>query len=377
MTLAAYDGTNAPTVKIQFYKSGTWTDVSATDIRSIHEVRGRQRPDQPIAPGTCTVVLDNHSGIYDPDYTATSTWVVSGASILKAGLQMRVIKTWSATSYVTFVGILETPDLDAGFDATVTFTFTDALAQISSVQMKALPSYQHNLETTATRVGRILTAVGFTGTTSLSGTIQMQSTTEGLNAMTLIGQCVDAQAGDLYISRTGVATLLDLSHKFSRPTQLLFDDLLSTNSVEYDGIKTQSGALQVINNAIVTRGKLKQKTSTYSTSVTKWGLKTFQIEALGASEVHAQNLATYYARKDADPHTTVSQIDFCALALGALYPDFLSCELMDQLTVNRTTVDGRALVMNLVIEGIDSLVTADDWRVSFYTSAMNGYSITL
>src|ERR1019366_2804292 len=287
MTLAAYDGTNAPTVKVQFLKSGTWTDVLSADTRQVHYTRGRQRPDLSIDPGRATIVLDNHSGIYDPDYTSASTWVVSGASILNAGLQMRVVLTWSGTSYVTYTGIMESPDVDAGFDANVTFTFIDHLAQISAVTLKALPSYQHNLETTAARVGRILTAAGFTGTTSLSGTLQMQSTTEGLNALTLIGQCVDAQAGAFYISRTGVATLIQHTDKFSRPTQLFFDDLQSTNSVEYDAIKTQPGILQLVNRAIITRGKLKQKTSTYQPSVTKWGVtRTKEVEALLANDVN-------------------------------------------------------------------------------------------
>lgn len=378
MSLAAYDGTNAPTLKVQFYKSGTWTDVITTDLRSIHTMRGRQRADLSIEPGRATIILDNHSGIYDPDYTTASTWVVSGASILNAGLQMRIIRTWSATSYVSFVGIMESPDLDPGFDATATFNFVDAMGQISAVEMPSLPNYQYINEPTATRVGRVLTAAGFTGTRSLSGTVHMQETTEGINALTLIQQCVDVQAGAFYISRTGVATLLDLGHKFSRPTQLLFDDLQGTNTVEYDSIKTQSGALQLINKAIIKRWKMKEHVATNTASVTKWGVtRTRTVVALVVSETQAQKLALYYAGKDANPKTTVSQIDFCALALGVLYPDFLSCELMDQVTVNRTTVDGRALVMHLVIEGMQEDITPDDWRVTFYTSPINPTNITL
>lgn len=379
MTLAAYDGVNAPTLRVQFYKSGTWTDVTASDVIGVHFMRGRQRADMSIAPLAATIDFDNRSGFYDSDYLGgSSPWVVSGASILRAGLRCRLVATWSSVDYVLFTGVLETPDLDAGFAGTASMTFVDDLAAIAKVEMPILPNYQHALETTATRVGRLLTACGFTGTRSLNGTIQMQSTTEGMNAMALIQQCVDVQAGAFYISRTGVATLLDLSHKFSRPTALLFDDSRTVaNSIEYDAIKTTSGALQVINQCVVTRGKYKQKVATYNPSVSKWGLHTKKIEALVDSDVHAQNLAIYYARKDADPTTTVKQIEFSALSLGTLFPDFLSMELLDQITVNRTTVDGRTLVMNLVVEGIQQTITPTSWRVTLYTSPMNSFSITL
>ena len=62
MSIAAYDGINAPTIRVQFNKLGTWTDVAVTDVRSIHYFRGRQRPDQPIAPGTATVRGGRFSG---------------------------------------------------------------------------------------------------------------------------------------------------------------------------------------------------------------------------------------------------------------------------------------------------------------------------
>ena len=375
--MAAFDGVNGPTWRVQLYKSGTWTDVLVADVQEIRLKRGRTRADQPPVAGVANITLDNMSGIYDPDYTATSTWVVGGVSIIRDGLAGRIIATWASTTYVLFVGVLETALVDAGFSPTVTLTFIDGLAQIAKVEIPFLPSYQYLNETTSARVGRVLTACGWTAGTSLTGTLQMQSTIQGLNALTMIEQCVAVQAGAFYISRNGVATLLPNTDKFSRPTQLLFHDDRSTNTVEYDSITTSPGTLQVINHAIVTRGKLKQKVATYTASVTKYGLKSLYIEAFIQSDVHAQNLAHYYAWKDATPQTTVTQIQFSAIALGALYPDFLSCELQDQVVVKRNTVDGRLLNMNLVIEGMDHTITPSNWLVTFNTSPMNPYRVTI
>jgi hypothetical protein len=375
--MAAYDGTNAPTVKVQFLKSGTWTDVLVADTRQISFTRGRTRADQSPVAGHATIILENYLGIYDPDYTTASTWVVAGSSIIRDGLRCQIVATWAATAYVLFTGKMESASVDPGFDPTATMTFIDGLAEIAKVEMPSLPSFQYLNETAATRVDRILTKVGWTATRSLTGTLAMQSTTQGLNALTMIEQCVAVQAGSFYISRTGAATLLLHTDKFSRPTQLLFHDDRSIYTVEYDQITTTPGTLQVVNQAVIVRGKMRQKVAKNTTSVTKWGLKTRYVEAFIQNEVHAQNLAHYYAYRDSNPTTTVSSVSFSALALGVLFPDFLTCELQDQVTVKRNTVDGRLLTMNLVVEGMDHTITPTDWRVTFNTSPMNPYRMTI
>lgn len=379
MSFANYDGTSQPSFRLQLYKSGTWTDVPSTDLRSIDITRGRQRADVSVSPGQAIIVLDNYSGIYDPDNLSSgSPWVVSGASIIRTGLLGRVVGKWLGTDYVMFTGKLTEPLADVGLEPLATYTFLDALNDIGAVEIPLLASYQYNLETISARVSRILAIVGYIGSTSLSGSIQMQSTIEGKNARVLIDECVAAQAGAFYVSRTGVVTLLQHTHKFSRPTAFQFDDSNTVaNSIEYDTIQTNSGAMQVINQAIITRGKYPQKVVTYNPSVTKWGVHTVIIESFADSAVHAQNLATYYARKDASPTTTVKEIEFSALNLTSLSPDILTAELMDQFTVWRTTSDGRALTMYQVIEGLEHTITAEDWRVRVYGSPMNSYTITI
>ena len=379
--MAAFDGVNGPTWSVQLYKSGAWVTVLVTDVREISLKRGRTRADQPEVAGLATIVLENFAGIYDPDFTTASTWVVNGSSIIRDGLAGRIIATWStagvSTDYVLFVGVLEDAHVEAGLDPTVSLVFVDGLAQIAKVEMPRLPSFQYLNETTSARVARVLTACGWTGATSLTGTIAMQSTAQGLNALMMIEQCAAAQAGLFYVSRTGVATLLPLTDKFSRPTQLLFHDDRSVNTVEYDALVTTPGTLQVVNQAIVQRGKLRQKVVTNTVSVNKWGLKSRTVEAFITNETQSQNLAHYYAYKDSIPVTTVSSVQFSALALGVLFPDFLACELQDQVVVKRDTVDGRLLDFNLVIEGMDHVITQSDWRVTFNTSPMNPYRVTL
>jgi len=378
--VSAFDGTNGPTLKVQFYNGSAYADVTTTDLRSVDLMRGRTRADQRISAGTMTIVLDNRSGNYDPD-NLSGTWVSGGVSLLRAGLRARLVATWSSTAYVLFDGYLETPDADVNFDSFSTMIFTDAIASFAKVTIPALNDYYYNGETTTTRMGRLLNYASWPSGSSwrsLTGSVTLQATAQGANMMDMVEQCVQAESGAFYVSRSGVATFLNLQHKFSRPTMLLLDDSPSDTTIEYYNLKTTAGTLQLVNDATVNRGKLKQKTARYAPSVTKYGqVRKVAVDAPILVDNVASKLALYLARKDGNPSTTVSQVSFTALALDVLYPDFLSIELMDQLTVNRVTVDGRSLSMNLVLEGVHHVITPDNWDVTYYTSPMNPYRVTL
>jgi len=376
--MAAFNGTNAPTLSVQFYINGSWVTITQTDVREISIKRGRSRADQKNDPGAATLVFDNVSGYYDPEYTgASSPYVVSGVNQLKAGVQCRIIATWSSTGYTLFVGYLETNTVDQGFFPTATMVFTDGIALLSKMYAISLSAPGYSGETTSTRVGRMLTYANWTGSTNLSGSVQMLPTTQGSSLQVLIEEAVACEAGRFYISRDGVATFLPLSDKFSRPTRLLLSDTRATNTVEYDMIKATPGTYQVINEAIIERSGKSQRRARHKPSTTAFGLKTITVNAPILNDSDADNLALYLSRKDSSPMTLVENIGFSALALGTLYPDFLALELGDQLTIERTTVDGRSLSLYVVVEGYNHHITQDDWRTEIMTSPMNPYSITI
>jgi hypothetical protein len=215
---------------------------------------------------------------------------------------------------------------------------------------------------------------------SLTGSVVMLATVQNRGCMQAISECVDAIAGRFYISRSGVATLVPLADKFSRPTQLLFSDSGAANTVRYGDLFTNPGTKYVVNQAIVLRGDNPQVTSTYTPSQTAYGVVKKEIFAPVSTTTNATNLALYQSRQLASPDTYVERIDFNVLAvgqLGLLYPDFLSTELADQVSVQRTTYDGRSLQWNLVVEGMRQTITQDNWVCSFNTSDINPYSITI
>ena len=378
--MASFDGVTTPAVAVQFLKSGTWTSVTTTDLIQIDIRRGRTRQNERDQAGISVVTFNNTSGYYDPDNTSVSNpWVVSGTNILRDGLQMRVVATIGGTAYPLYYGFLEETKVNQGEAPSATMTFVDGIAYIADAQAPALATSAF-AETAATRVGRMLTYAGWTGSTSLTGTVGMLATTQNRSCMSMIYQAVDAIAGRFYISRSGVATLVPLANKFSRPTQLLFTDNQASNTVPYSQLYTNPGTYYVVNQAIVNRGEAKQYTSLYEPSANAYGIAKSVIDAPVATDSNAQNLALYESRKLATPDTYVERIDFNALAVatyGLLYPDFLATELADQVSVVRTTYDGRTIQWNLVVEGMAHTITQNNWLVSYTTSAINPYSITI
>jgi len=379
--MPAFDGVTSPTITVQFLKSGTWTSVTTSDVVEINIRRGRERADLRDEAGFASIVFNNTSGAYDPDNVTTSPWVVGGTSILRDGLQMRIIATWASTAYPLFYGFLENNFTNQGYLPNVTMTFYDGIGFIADGFAPAL-AVAANSETAALRAARMLNIAGWPSgaARSLTGSVTMLATVQNRGCMQAITECVDAIAGRFYISKSGVATLVPLADKFSRPTQLLFSDSNATNTVPYTDLITNPGTKYVVNQAIVMRGDNNQVTSTFNPSVTAYNVAKKEIFAPVNTDTNATNLALYESRKLALPETYVERIEFNGLVVpknGLLYPDFLSTELGDQVSVQRTTYDGRPLQWNLVVEGMKHTITQSNWIVSFNTSDINPFSITI
>ena len=389
--MSAFDGTTAPTLKVQFYFNSAWTNVPTADLRSADIYRGRTRSDQKVDAGQLIITLDNRSGDYDPD-NLSGPWVSGGVTALRADLRGRVVATWNSISYVLYTGYLETTKLDAGFDATATMTFVDGISVLGRYLAPVLKTASYSGETTSARIGRMLTYAGWgTGSSwrNLSGSVQLAATTQG-NAnlpspiMQFISQCEDAEAGTFYISRDGVATFVTLVDKFTRPTQLTFDDQQNTNTVEYDEIDTNPGIYNFINSALV-NFKPKNLKSTQAlfknnASISKYGLKIKSFDTEILTLATANKLAQYYATYVKNPKTWCQSIGWDAMttnAYGDLFPDFLQTELFDLCIVKRKTVDGRNLTFNLTIEGMRHSITPNSWRCTFYTSPISASRVIL
>lgn len=176
--MSLFDGVNTPSIYIALESSAPFTQVPEANIFQIGISRGRTSPDQPFSVGTLTLVLNNESGIYDPNYTGTSPFVTGGVSSIKKGQMMFFLMKIGDLYWSQFYGFLDNVSINQGVTPYSTFTFTDGTDLLSSSLFP--PSfYKRDAETTDLRVlNALLYAPSFfTPVTNLAGTVSAISST--------------------------------------------------------------------------------------------------------------------------------------------------------------------------------------------------------
>ena len=380
--MSAFDGVNSPQVAIEFYAGGTWVQVAQDDVLMVNVTRGRTSPAQAVQPGVLTVTVSNRSGIYDPDYTGTSPWVIGGQTVIKTGLPCRLRFTWNSITYDRFYGYLETPRLNQGINPTVTFTFADGMATIGRSIAPVLTAAQFTTytgETVSARAARMLDLAGWpSGARAITGhTVTLNGDRQDRSALSILQECAAAVGGRFYVSRSNVATLEGIGAKFSKPTRLAFNDDGTAYTVKYLTLTTGTGTDGLYNDATVSRAPLQTYRATYSAGVAAQGLRSLAMAAPVYTNTAAQNLALLYARQWADPVARINDIAFDGMNLGILYPDLLALEIGDLVSATRHTVDGRTAYYQLVVEGETYTMQAGAWVYRLHTAPVNPYTITV
>lgn len=109
-----------------------WTDVS-TDLRSVSIRRGADKHLDEDQPGEATIVLDNFSGRYDNDNTASPY-----AGQLVTDMRVRVLAEWDGDLYERFNGYLDDIDLeypDEDAEAWAVLRCTDAFKVLAGTDL--------------------------------------------------------------------------------------------------------------------------------------------------------------------------------------------------------------------------------------------------
>jgi len=381
--VSLYDGTNAPTItveidlgKVGFFTIGTsslggtdvlgvmasnWTAFPTADVRSLSIRRGRTREDQAVQPGVLSLTLDNRSGAYDPDNSASSyNW--NGYTLLTAGLAIRVTATYASIAYVIYSGFLENIDSDVSLDPVSVFTVTDALAFLARQNVSIVAPQ----ETSSNRVARILNAINWSTTDrSLTGSRTLVAETISDNALDSSEYASTSEFGRLFASRDNKIVLQPYESLFTNAFRGTLSDSRAAGTIEYDNIQTNPGSRYLINIASVTDGNGAVVTATNVNSFARYGsYQRFVTTKLDPAVSSVSALATLISDRNALPSTRVDSIDFSVVGMDAsVWPQFLQSELGDNLNVERTSVDGRARVFTSLIESINHDISPNDWRV--------------
>jgi hypothetical protein len=383
--MSLLDGTNAPTISVDFdlgnqgiftlgisllggsdvlgsTVSANWSTIPTTDIRAITIRRGRTREDQANQPGALSLTLENYTSQYDPD-NSSNIYAWAGYSVLSKGMGVRVRATWSGTDYVIYRGYLEQLDTDMSLDPVVVMQFTDALAKIGSYTVAAISS-AYSGDTTATRVGRILDAAGWSSSLrSLTGSRQMKPTTYGATALALSEEANNCEYGRFYADRQGNVTLIPYESLLTTPYRFTLSDSRATGTIEYDSIGTNPGAKYLTNTVVLTQDNSNSQTATNTNSVSRYGTAQKLVTAPLLNNSDAITMAQIYADKNALPATRVDHVEFDALGINTLWVSLLQTDLGDNVNVERTTIDARNRTFTSIVEAINIDITSFSWRV--------------
>jgi len=383
--MSLLDGTNAPTISVDFdlgnkgyFTLGIsllggsdvlgspatiqWSTITTTDIRALTIRRGRTREDQANQPGALSLTLENYSSQYDPD-NSSSSYEWNGYSVLTRGMGVRVRATWSGTDYVIYRGYLEQLDTDMSLDPVVVMQFTDGLAKIGAYNVAAISS-SYSGDTTATRIGRILDAAGWSASLrSLTGSRTMKPTTYGASALALSEEVTNCEYGRFYADRQGNLTLIPNESLLTTPYRFTLSDTRANGTIEYDSISTNPGAKYLTNTVVLTQDSSNSQTATNATSVIRYGTAQKAVTAPLLDNSVAATMAQIYADKNALPSTRVDHIEFDGLGIGTLWSSLLQTDLGDNVNVERTTIDARNRTFTSIVEAMNIDITPFSWRV--------------
>lgn len=396
--MSIFDGVVAPQIKVEFNlasplgpkASPTWTQVATDYVRAISIRRGKTQENQLVQAGECTITFDNRSGDFDPMNEDSPYWIgpvgtIPGWSYLSRNLPVRVTARWGATDYTIFVGYMEQLSMDWGLNPTATLTFTDAFAWFAQSQIPALPddpttgrpSPVGNGDAAWYRITRIQSQMTGTPWPSALNTLDtsvdatMYGTTFGADALTLLQQAADCAGARLFITRSGNLRLTPWDGGADLGITLS-DDPTNTAAIGYDQIEVDPGSKYLVNwvyvNKVDGTGTSRGRVLALdAASVVRFGISQ---ESYTLPVNTAQPLAEKLAYRYSEPIDRVRRISFSNTNLGSKFFDVLRAELADNIGIQRTTYDGRTVVFECAIEGIEHDITPESWRTAFICSTL-------
>lgn len=355
--------------------SGAWTNIGAY-LTAVQVVRGMSRYDGPViryAPGTFSATLRNDDQRFDP--LDPSPTYPAGAIEPLRGLAMQA--TWSGTHYKLWRGATDvwTPSYGLhGRTSTAKLDGIDYLTQAgryefdnpSGISGTGAPfkSGAYVNESLAMSPG-VYATLGYS--TSIGELMQGHQGWTG-NTLAEAMKAVDAELGELWVDgaaqlifRARHAIITDARSNTSQATfdpgtTLPFSDLVVT--YDNNGVRNTIRAQNV-------GGTLQTKTDATSTS--KYGLRNYANTGLIlTTDAAAADWAGLVLTLSKNATARIEQLSIDPQAAPAtLFPQVLTRELGDRITVAFTPPGGSAVTRQAIIRGITHAITLTSWRTTW------------
>ena len=342
-------------------------------VQTITVQRGRHKPLDVFGPGTMSVNIQvpNTNRAYDPFNTSS---VYYNQLTEQPGLApLRQIRLSRDGEYL-FTGRVTTYNQKYNM-AGLTQYQIHAADDIYVLSQGSLPATATGAETSSARITSVLSAAGYTGTTSLTAsptaTLGAYTIPSGTNVNAYLNRIQKAEQGRIFCSRANVLTAQSRTGTtLAAPSVLFTDDKKAT---PYDNIIVEFDQQSVINNTNITieSGGTLQNASNAS-SISQYFKQTEAItDSLLSSDAQAATLATYLLYPNPLPRFTNVSTTFASLTnlqKTALAP----IEIGATIKATKTFTSGTplAVTQDLSVEGIDHIIDmSTGHRMTLWTAA--------
>lgn len=335
-----------------------WVDVTV-DVLSVSTTPSPGGIADSASPASCTLVLDNFAGLYDPENPATPYDI-------DVGQHVRVRAEWAGTVYPLAYAYIDDITPDYGREPTVTFSCTDGLAQLGRVKIPEIPP-SFDGDRTDQRLARILTEADWPVTMrSLEhGLATCQPDTYGDSGLSLAQRIVDTELGEHWLDGDGRYTFYNRTHVYtaarSTTVQALFTD--SGTDIDMQGVTSSRARGELFNQAAITRvgeGPVEQFYEDAASRL-KYGPQTFprQAGAMLQTDAAALELCRWIVARFRLPGTKIADLSVDATVQG-MWDQILALQRFDRVRIQRTYGTAAVLVdRQVLVEGVAWSITAD------------------
>lgn len=354
----------------------TWTDVTSSVLEAdgVAMNRGSTRNQGPYfryEAGSCQFTLLNRDGNWDPTNT-TGPYSSGGTTQLKPGLPVRISATSDSTTFILFVGKVDSWQVDysdAGTHSTAQVTASDPIAYL--VAADPLESGEQGTgENAGARIGRILDNVDWPAADrdiDTSGLGTLQATTLAQAAWTEATLVADSVNGYLAADSLGRVVYRE-KNRLPRVASVVFDD--TGSNLPMVDVQTSYDADQLYNLAKLARAGGTEQSDQDAASVSQFGLSTFsRSDLVVQTDEQVLDAAKYVVSQYADLTTRVEGISTTLHggSSSTAWAQMLALDVLDRATVSFTTPDGRTVTRTGLVRGIGLNIRTNDWRwaVSF------------
>lgn len=364
-----------------------WTDISAY-VRSFSISTGRNRALEKFKAGTASLVLNNRTGLFDPE-NLSGSYVSAGETQLIPMVPIRISARFPKTTgtvYPLFYGYADswTCEYPGTKDAVTVVAATDAMKVFAKFEPAGPSEPVGDGELSGARVNRVLDLWNWPGGERDidTGLNTLQATTLAQKASQEIDSVCDSEYGDFFISAIGRPTF---RQRFSRSSaersitnQVTFSDVQANvdagTAIGYTGI-SRSGDGDLIRN-VVTRQNIGgvAQTVTDVASVAKFQLVSdVKTDLVNDSDVQALEVAQWISGLFSTFEQRVEYVDVAPAGNPTVaWPAMLALKFLDLVTVVRTPPNVAAITSHNYVQGLDWSGNAENWNVRVFLESASG-----